>query len=263
MVSVAPFVKGDRVWTTADYLDFMGALPMEGLLAIQKALEIVAPDADVNVLKSRAVTLLEINQAACEASSWFRYCRDAAHFDYNGMVLACSERSGIDPGILKGISTFKAERFLMEKVLLSVEAEFVRKWDRMTTEERMQVLERADPGGLLKNKVEMCNSSARIVLSALSLATRATGFSAYLLATTSLAQAAAKIGVVVPMPVYLRMTKAISLIAGPYGQAIRVASYVVQVVWENRPNALTTAAMVLTLHALKLDALKAAGLSET
>ncbi len=257
MLSAAPFVKSAQIWSTTDYLEFLGALPMDGLLAIQKSLEIVAPDADVKVMKSRAVTLLEINQAACTESSWFRYCRDPAHVDYHAVVVAAGERAGVDPKTLAGISTFKAERIFMKKVLKDVGAQFALKWDRMSTDERMKVLERADPDQALKNKAELINASAKTVLSAFETVTRTTGFSAYLLATSSLAGAMAA-GFVAPMPGYLRMTTAMSFFPGWQAVAIRLLVDLATYAWANRPNVRTTNAMILTMHALKMDALKAA-----
>lgn len=262
MLRVAPFVKIAQVWTTTDFLEFLGALPIEGLLVIQKSLEIVAPDADIKVLKSRAVTIQEINQASCEQSSWFGYCRDPAHFDYHALVVASGERAGIDPKTLVGISTFKAERIFMEKILKDVGAYFATKWERMSTEERMKVLKRADPDGALKNKAELINASAKTVFSAYRPVTRTTGFSADLLATSSLVGALAA-GFTVPMPGYLRMTTAMSSIAGWQARAILILVDLAIYAWENRPNVRTTSAMIMTMHAIKMDALKAGDLGES
>lgn len=254
----APLVRKEVTWRTGYYLEFIASLPPSGLLALKKSLGVVPTDAKESALKGPQVDLLEIATSLCQASSWFGYCRNPADFDYHGMVGKVADQAGVDAARLKLTSTFDAEHLLMEKVFADIEKNFVSQWDKMSTAERKKVLDRADPNGQLKDHAAIAASTGSLAIRALSAVVALSGFSAYVAATTALSAAAAAAGLTLPIAAYTTMSSTIAVITGPIGWAAASVAGIFSIALAARPDAKKMASFALTMHALKLDSLRAA-----
>ena len=259
IAKAAPFVKKDSAWKIGDFLDFLAALPPSGLLALKKTLELLPDSATESALKGTQVDVVEINTALCQKSSWFGRCRNPSDFDYHGMVMTVADQAKIDSAKLKKSSTFDVEQLFMEKVYAEVEKDFISKWEKMSIEDRKKVLDRADPNGKLKDHAMMASAAGSIVIRALSLVVAFNGFSAYVAATTALGAATAAVGTTLPFAAYTSLTTAISVLTGPVGWAIGTTAGVSSLILAGRPDSKRMTSFTLTMHALKLDALRAAG----
>jgi hypothetical protein len=256
MAKVVPFVKKDLVWKTTNYLEFLAALPPSGLLALKKSLEMLPADATETSLKGTQLDLLEINTSLCQKSSWFGVCRNSTEFDYHGMVVGIAEQAKVDSGKLKNSSTFDAEQMFMEKVFAEIEKDFISKWEKMSIEERKKVLDRADPNGKLKDHAAVALGSGATVIRSLTLAVSFTGFAAYLAATTALGAASAAAGMTLPFAAFTSLTSFMSVLTGPVGFVLTSAVGILGLVIGGRPDSKKMTTFTLTMHALKLDALK-------
>lgn len=259
IAKAAPFIKKDIAWKIGDFLDFLAALPPSGLLALKKTLELLPDSATESALKGTQVDVMEINTTLCQKSSWFGVCRNPSDFDYHGMVMTVADQAKIDSAKLKKSSTFDVEQLFMEKVYAEVEKDFISKWEKMSIEDRKKVLDRADPNGKLKDHAMMASAAGSIVIRALSLVVAFNGFSAYVAATTALGAATAAVGTTLPFAAYTSLTTVISVLTGPVGWAIRTTAGVSSLILAGRPDSKRMTSFTLTMHALKLDALRAAG----
>lgn len=257
MAKAAPFVRKERVWNTSNYLEFIAALPASGMLQLKKTLEILPPDATETSLKGTQADVLEISTFLCQRAGWFRVCQNPADFDYHGMVIGIAENVGIESGKLKWASTFDVERLVMEKVVSEVEASFVAKWNKMSAEERRKVLEKADPNGKLKDHAAVAAESGAIAIRSFAAVVSLSGFSAYVAATTGLASAAGLFGATLPFAAYTSVTSAIAFLTGPVGLMASIGAGIFALAMKFRPDAKKMTSFVLTMHALKLDALRA------
>ena len=259
IAKAAPFVKKDSAWKIGDFLDFLAALPPSGLLALKKTLELLPDSATESALKGTQVDVMEINTTLCQKSSWFGVCRNPSDFDYHGMVMTVADQAKIDSAKLKKSSTFDVEQLFMEKVYAEVEKDFISKWEKMSIEDRKKVLDRADPNGKLKDHAMMASAAGSIVIRSLSLVVAFNGFSAYVAATTALGAATAAVGTTLPFAAYTSLTTAISVLTGPVGWTIGTTAGVSSLILAGRPDSKRMTSFTLTMHALKLDALRAAG----
>lgn len=257
MAKAAPFVRKDSIWNTASYLDFIAALPPSGMLQLKKSLEILPTDATEASLKGTQADAIEISTFLCQKASWFRVCQNPADFDYHGMVIGMAENLGIDSVKLKRATTFDAEHLVMEKVVAEVEANFVAKWNKMSPDERKRVLQKVDPNGRLKDHAVVAAESGALAIRSLAAVVSLTGFSAYVAATTGLASAVGVVGGTLPFVAYTSLTTAISVLTGPVGLVAAGVASIFALTMTGRPDSKKMASFVLTMHALKLDALRA------
>ena len=259
LARVAPLVKKPVVWKIQDFLDFLNGLPASGLLVLKKSIDLLPAEATEQGLKGTQVDVLEIATALCQKASWFRQCTKPGDFDYHGLVLGLAATAKVDPAKLKNANTFDAEQLLMEKVCAEVEKGFIAKWDRMSLEDRKKVIERVDPNGKIKDHALTASMAGGAVIRALQAAIGITGFSGYVAATTALSAVTAAVGLTLPFAVYTSLTKAIAVLTGPVGKSVGALLTLFEAAVAGRPDAQKTAGFVLTMHALKLDALKAVG----
>lgn len=255
MLAVAPFVRKDMVWKTTTYIEFLTSLPPAGLLALKKSLGLVPSDATVASLKGVQVDVFEINTDLCKKTSWFGICRNPADFDYHGIVVDIAEGAQVDAAKMKNASTFEIEHLLMERTFQAIEKDFSARWAAMTPSERSKVLERVDPNGELKDKAALVAGTGGAAVRAVAAIVSLTGFSAYIAATTALSAAVGAVGAVLPFAAYTTLTASIAVISGPVGWLAGAIAGIFSVVMRNRPETQRVAAFILTMHALKLDAL--------
>jgi hypothetical protein len=259
MAKVATLVRKPVVWKIQHFLDFLNGLPPSGLLALKKSLDLLPAESTEQGLKGTQVDVLEIATSLCQKASWFRQCSKPGEFDYHGLVLGLAATAKVDPAKLQNASTFDAEQLVMEKVYAAVEKDFITKWDGMSLEERKKVIEKVDPNGKLKDHALTASMAGRAVIRALQAAIGIAGFAGYVAATTALSAVTAAVGLTLPFAVYTSLTTAISILTGPIGWSAGALLTLFGAVIAGRPDARKTASFVLTMHALKLDALKAAG----
>lgn len=259
MARVAPFVQKDLVWNSSNFLDFLASLPPAGMLALKKSLELLPADATETALKGTQVDVMEINTDLCQKSSWFGICRNSAAFNYHSMVMNIADQAKVDPVKLRNASTFEAEQLLTARVVSEIEKEFIARWDKMSVEQRKAVLVKVDPNRKLKDHAAIAAGTGAAAIGVLSATVAFTGFAAYLAATTALAAAAGVIGATLPFAAYTSLTTLIALVTGPVGWAAGALLAVTAALFGGKPDTRKLAGFVLTMHALKLDALRAAG----
>jgi hypothetical protein len=253
----APFVRKESIWNASSYLEFLVALPPSGLLQLKKSLEILPLDATEASLKGTQVDVLEISTFLCQKASWFRICRNPADFDYHGLVIGIAEKVDVESVKLKWTSTFDVEHLVMRKIVSEVEADFVAKWRKMSVEDRKKVLKKVDPNGQLKDHAAIAAETGALAIRALIAVVGLYGFSAYVAATTALHAAASAVGATLPFVFYTSVTAAISVLTGPFGWLTVGVASIFGLAMAGRPEIKKMTSFVLTMHALKLDALRA------
>lgn len=251
------FVKPEVVWNSEDYNSFLNSLHPVGILALKQALGLLKPDDTEAKLLGTPEDLTQIREAVCRKSSWFGRCADPRATNYHDLVIEIAKRADVDTKLLSGASTYAAEELLMEKVRLSVERDFVTRWNKMPASERELLLDKVDPNKRLKDRAALVAGAGSAVIAAVATTTALTGFGAYIAATTMLAAAASAIAITLPIGVYTSLTAWISVISGPVGWGAALVGLMVAALRWQRPALEELAPFVMTMHAIKLDALQA------
>lgn len=259
LITLALWAREDTVWKPADYLNFLSNVPNFGMLALKKALEILPHDSTEAVLRGQTIDAMEIASTICQSGNWFSQCPNPAEFDYHEAVIDLAKSTGATQKQITNISTIDAEGLILERVYLEAERTFTERWKNFTPRERRVVLDRIDPQGRLKDHIAMTSAAAGTVIRTLALTMGISGFSGYVAATTALSVATSAAGVTAPFYVYTSLTYAISVLSGPAGWTTGMLLTIFGVTLASRPRVKRVAAFILVMHALKLDALRAAG----
>lgn len=178
--------------------------------------------------------------------------KKASNLDYHALVTWVSVEAGVSKNIVNSSSTFILERELFKML-------FAQLWDKMTTKQRQDLLTKVDSAGLIKDKAAMAALGGAGALAALSTTVAFTGFAFYTTMSVAISSVASAIGVVLPFAVYGSAASLIGILSGPIGWAIMGISAIGGMALAGRANLKKTTAFVAQIHALKVEALAAAG----
>lgn len=255
--AAAPFVLPKLKWIPNHLHGFIKALPKDARLTLKKSVELLPSGATVADLMSGDQDAKDIQKRVLWLSSnILTYPFKAAfNLDYHALVTWVSAEAGVRKPIINSASTFTLERELFKML-------FAQLWDKMTTKQRQDLLTKVDSAGLIKDKAAMAALGGAGALAALSTTVAFTGFAFYTTMSVAIASVASAIGVVLPFAVYGSAASLIGILSGPIGWAIMGLSAIGGMALAGRANLQKTTAFVAQIHALKVEALAAAGVPE-
>lgn len=168
---------------------------------------------------------------------------------------------------MKEGTTFILERQLLELVFISY-------WEKLDVEGRKALLEKRGVGkqsdsvviSLHNDKAAIASIAAMTgasALAALSATVAFSGFAFYTTMSATIAAVAATVGVTLPFAAYAGASTVVGVLSGPIGWAIAgVAGLGVLAFSFGRSDVRTTALVIGKIHALKIEALKAADIPD-
>lgn len=170
--------------------------------------------------------------------------KDKNNVDYQSEILLwAAQENGIT---LSGSpSTFRVERKILEK-------KFVQVWDRLTPQQRNELLKKDEFSGLNDNqKTALVAGTGAAALTALSATVAFSGFTFYTSMSTVIATSAGLLGVTLPFSVYTGASSAVAVLTGPIGWTLALVAGTGAAIWASAPDVDKTSAFILALHVYK------------
>lgn len=256
MAKVAPFVKPEENWSADHLFLFLSALPPPALLQIKQSQGMLKKEAvEANLLGPIEDARSIQKQLLWLSSSVFAYpFGDEAALNYHEAVTWVATKAGVDDATLRTGTTFRLEAELHRLL-------FAQMWETLTPGQRLELLRKLDPNGTIQDGAAITALGGAGALAALSGTVAFTGFAFYTTMSVTVASVASAVGATLPFAVYTGASTAVGLLSGPVGWAIAGASALGGLALAGRANVRKTAALVAEIHALKVEALRAAGAS--
>ena len=257
IAAAAPFVLPKLKWMPSQLHSFIKALPKEARLTLKKSVGLLPAVATVAWLETSDQDAKDIQkQVLWLSSNILTYpFKSASDQDYHSLVNWVSVEAGVSNPIVNSAPTFTLERELFKML-------FAQLWDKMTAKQREELLTKVDSAGLIKGKAAVAAMGGAGALAALSTTVAFTGFAFYTTMSVAIASIASAVGVVLPFAVYGSAASLIGILTGPIGWAIMGLSAIGGMALAGRANLQKTTAFVAQIHALKVEALAAAGIPE-
>lgn len=269
MAKVAPLVLPLEKWQGSQFLEFVTALPPKAIDDVLQAVGLPLKDASKTQPRDSARDAMEIQRKLhlISSSALLRPFGKARFFNYHETVSWVADRTGVKGRIVKEGTTFILERQLLELV-------FIRYWDKLNVEDRKAMLEKrgvgkqSDSGGISLQKDEAAIASIAALtgasaLAALSATVAFSGFAFYTTMSATIASVAGAVGVTLPFATYAGASTVVGMLSGPIGWGIAgVAGLGALALSFGRSNVRTTALVIGKIHALKIEALKAADIPD-
>lgn len=257
MARAAPFVKPKERWTADHFFDFLRALPASTMLALKKSLGILGPEASEDQLRGSDQDARDIQKHALwlSTNALSYLFRDETKLSYHELVVWVSKQADIPPTKINAAPTFKLERELLKLL-------FAQLWDRMNAQQRNNLLAKLDPNGEIKDKAAIVALSGAGALAALSATVAFAGFAFYTAMSIAIASVAGAVGVTLPFATYIGASSLVGILSGPIGWAIMGIATLGGIALAGRANVRKTTLLLGQLHALKVESLVAAGVSE-
>jgi len=257
MAKAAPFVKPKEKWTADHFYNFLNALPADTMLALKKSLGILSSDANETHLNGSEQDARDIQKHALWLSSNILAYpfRDAAKLNYHDLATWVGGKAGLDQPLIQNAPTFVLERELLKHL-------FPQMWDKLTKQQREDLLAKVYPNGTIKDQAAIVALGGAGALAVLSGTVAFTGFAFYTTMSVTIATVAGTLGVTLPFAFYAGASSLVGVLFGPVGWAIMGTVALGGVVLKGSPNLQKTTALIYQLHALKIEALVAAGVPE-
>ena len=257
LVPAAALVKVKEKWTAEHLYEFLNALPKESLLSLKKVIELVDKNASLDALQGKSKDIHDIQkQVLWISSNIFTYpFRDETVLNYHSLVTWVAQDSGVASELIATESTFILERAIQKQL-------FAQMWDKLTIKQREELLEKIDPSNKLNDKASLAALGGAAALAALSVTVVLKGFAFYMAMSVTISHVAAILGLTVPFAFYTGASSIVAFLSGPVGWAIIGISALGGIALTGRANVQKTTAFIFQIHALKVAALLAAGVSE-
>lgn len=258
MASVAPFVKPRENWTADHFFNFLNALPTHVMLALKKSLGLLDQAAGEDQLNGIYQDARDIQKHALWLSTnVLTYpFRDETKVDYHNLVTwVFAEVAHIPESKIKAAPSFVLERYL-QKIL------FASQWDKLNVKQRIELLSKVDPIDAIKDKAAIAAMTGAGALAVLSGTVAFQGFAFYTTMSITIAATASAVGLTLPFATYAGASSVVGILSGPVGWSIMGAVALGGVALKGRANLRKTASLIGQLHALKIEALVAAGIPE-
>ncbi|MEZ4865633.1 MAG: hypothetical protein R3C14_30255 [Caldilineaceae bacterium] len=251
-------VKVKEKWTANHLYEFLNALPDESLLSVKKSLGLVDENAGVDTLQGKSKDVREIQkQALWISSNILTYAfRDETLLDYHGLVAWVTEKAEIAPEIIAAKPTFFLERELYKKLFSDL-------WDKLSIEQRQELLNKIDPNGMIKDRTAIVALSGSGAIAAFSATVAFSGFAFYTTMSVAISTVAGLLGATLPFAAYTGASSLAAFLSGPIGWAIAGVAALGGVALAGRANVKKTTAFISQIHALKIAALIEAGVPES
>lgn len=257
MKKAAPFVKPRDTWSANNLFDFLRMLPPTAILNLKQTQgmlkqtdterDLLGPDADARSIQKQ---LLRVS-----SSVFTRPMKKAATLDYHKVVVWLAHKSGVNESIIETSSTFLLERELYKLL-------FEQLWDKLSEQQRAELLNKIDSTGALADKTGIVAMGGASAVAVLSGSVVFYGFAFYSAMSVTIASVASAVGVTLPFAAYASASSAVAFLSGPIGWAITGVVGLGGALLAGRADVKKTTALVAQIHALKIEALKAAKVSE-
>jgi hypothetical protein len=136
---------------------------------------------------------------------------------------------------------------------------FIQIWDKLTPEQRKQVLDSLDKDSKLQDKAGIALAGGAAALTALSATVYFAGFAFYTTMSSVIFSTAGIFGLTVPFAAYAGASTTVGVLSGPVGWTILGLSALGSLVMLGSANEAKTAAFVTQVHLIKVQALKNSG----
>jgi hypothetical protein len=255
MAKVALYVKPKEKWTADHFYNFLKALPSEAMFDLKKSLGILSADANETQLMGSHQDARDIQKHALWLSSnvLIYPFRDETKHSYHDLTIWVCREAGIPESKIQTASTFTLERELHQLL-------FVQLWDKLTPQQRNDLLAKVDLNGAIKDKTAIAALSGAGAVAALSATVAFTGFAFYTTMSVTIATVASTLGVTLPFATYAGASTIVGVLSGPVGWAVMGLATLGGLALAGRSNIKQTTALIAQVHALKVEALLAAGM---
>ncbi len=239
-----PFIKPYTIWTQTDFELFLINLDDDQKNNILSALEIKDQTFNVKEIKERLIWL-----STHIVSYPFK---DKSYVDYSGLVRwVAKEQNGID-NLPPTASTFEMERVVLENV-------FVRMWDHLTPEKRMQLIEQIDQKNQIKDRTALAALSGSLALASLSTTVYFSGFAFYTTMSIAICTIAGFFGVTLPFAAYTGASAITAIVSGPIGWTLIAIGALAGGLMLGAPSASKLGPFICQMHMIKADVLRQQG----
>ena len=257
MALAAPFVKANEVWTADHLFNFLNALPSAAMLDLKRTLGLLKSEDHEDKLRGSELDARDVQKETLWISqNIFSYAlQDKNNLNYHDVVVWACKKANIAQSTIDGAPTFALEREI-HKVL------FVDVWDRMDRAHREEYLNKIDPGGAIKDKAAMAAMSGVAALALLNTAVAFGGFAFYTGMSVAIATAAAAANITLPFAAYSGASWMVGVLSGPIGWAAMTVTGIGGIALAGRANINKTFRLISAVHGLKVEALRASGMSE-
>jgi uncharacterized protein YaaW (UPF0174 family) len=171
--------------------------------------------------------------------------RDVEKVDYHSIVQWIADENGVSKAQRKALSTFYLERSIVENFFATI-------WDKLSIEERKELLDRIErETGIIPNKGAIISMSGAGAIAALSATVALAGFKFYVMLTVTIHAVAAFLGLTLPFIVYQTATSTIALLAGPVGWLIAGILSTAGVFFLASAEEEEVSAFIMTVHTIK------------
>jgi hypothetical protein len=147
-----------------------------------------------------------------------------------------------------------APSFVLERKIL--DALFVKIWDKLTPEQRREILEEIDKNSTIKDKAGLAMATGATALTALSATVYFAGFAFYTTMSSVICATAGFFGITLPFGAYTGASGTAAVLSGPVGWAIAGLAALGSVIFLGRASEAKTAAFVTQIHLIKVQALQ-------
>ena len=241
-------------WSPTELNEFLDVIPDKGLSSLLKALEVISPEDDTGV-DDRGDAIEKVkNELLWQSSSIITYpFRGSDNIRYHELVKWAGEKFEVDDWIISTQPTFLIERAIQEKL-------FSATWDKLSIDQKLEVLESIDQDSHLADHAAVASLSAAGALAALSATVHLAGFAFYTTMSVFISTAAGLLGVTLPFAAYTGASATVAFLTGPVGWAlIAVAAAAGVTVILGKADVQATLGAICQIHALKVAALKEVG----
>lgn len=247
-----PYLKLESKWTLKEFNDFTSVLDQDRRNSLKKALKF--GDKNYNS-KEEEITAIR------RQFQWTYYRRSPCiyyyqpDYPYHVVVQGIASQLNINKDSIATMTTFELERKILEATFASI-------WDKLTPEQRIKVLRKADTGkSLSRNRIAAMSGTDAIA--ALSATVYFSGFAFYTNMSSAIAASGSLLGMPMPMSAYLTASSTAALLSGPVGWGIaEVAVAAAGGRWPPRGLDLQTlAATIIQIHYIKVQVLHNSGVS--
>lgn len=236
LAEVAPTIQ----WHSTDLEKFLNGLEVKEIKLINESLGFEGPFLDAVAIKREIVS----------RSSHFLTApfKDKEEFDYHDIVRWVGKEYDIKTKALDSASTYKIERLIFEE-------HFIRLWDSLNEEQRMQYLKEAYSTDSFEDIAGIASLSGGAALAALATAVSLSGFAFYTGMSTFICSAASLLGATLPFSGYMAASSTVAFLAGPAGWILGGLIAIGGLVFLGFPDAKKLAPLVIITHCLKANRL--------
>jgi uncharacterized protein YaaW (UPF0174 family) len=244
MDSLAPFVQIKQKWSPNNFDDFLVHCSLTRMNSIRKS--IALPEVErLNINCLNEVKEQFIWKSSNIATYPFK---DKEKIDYHSIVKWVAGKYGVKNDYINNDTTFVLERRILEKVFTDI-------WDKLTPNQRKELLSKIDKNGTL-DIASISTLSGGAALAALATTTYFAGFAFYTTMSTVMCTVAGFFGVTLPFAAYTGTASLAAFLSGPIGWAIIATAVGAGVLLLGRADYQETSAFIIQMHMIKVSAYK-------